>query len=169
MFIDHNASKEEGTKHCGHEFIIDLREFKAIGIEAIDVAKRLQDYGFHAPTMSFPVAGTLMIEPTESENLEELDRFVESMLSIRKEIDAYANGNPLGTVLKNAPHSLEDVISTSQEDWAARGYTREQAAYPLPGLKKSKCWPSVARLDDTYGDMNLICTCPSVEDLAIEE
>ncbi|OBA22555.1 glycine cleavage system protein [Metschnikowia bicuspidata var. bicuspidata NRRL YB-4993] len=168
MFIDATASKEEGTKHCGHEFIIDLREFKAIGIEAIDVAKRLQDYGFHAPTMSFPVSGTLMIEPTESENLEELDRFVEAMLSIRKEIDAHAKGEPLGKVLKNAPHSLEDVISTSQEEWQARGYSREQAAYPLPELKKSKCWPSVARLDDTYGDMNLICTCPSVEDLAEE-
>ncbi|KAM9899533.1 hypothetical protein OXX69_009444, partial [Metschnikowia pulcherrima] len=168
MFVDHSASKEAGVKHCAHEFIIDLREFKAVGIEAIDVAKRLQDYGFHAPTMSFPVAGTLMIEPTESENLEELDRFVESMLAIRKEIDAYARGEALGKVLKNAPHSLEDVVSTSQEEWASRGYTREQAAYPLPHLKSSKCWPSVARLDDTYGDMNLICTCPSVEDLAEE-
>ena len=168
MFVDHSALKEAGVKHCAHEFIIDLREFKAVGIEAIDVAKRLQDYGFHAPTMSFPVAGTLMIEPTESENLEELDRFVESMLAIRKEIDAYARGEALGKVLKNAPHSLEDVVLTLQEEWASRGYTREQAAYPLPHLKSSKCWPSVARLDDTYGDMNLICTCPSVEDLAEE-
>lgn len=168
MYVDHSASKEEGIKHCAHEFIIDLREFKQYGIEAIDVAKRLQDYGFHAPTMSFPVAGTLMIEPTESENLEELDRFVESMLSIRGEIDAYAKGEATGSVLKNAPHSLEDIVSTPQEEWQARGYTREQAAYPLPHLKTSKCWPTVARLDDTYGDMNLICTCPSVEDLAEE-
>lgn len=168
MFVDHSATKDEGIKHCAHEFIIDLREFKSIGVEAIDVAKRLQDYGFHAPTMSFPVAGTLMIEPTESENLGELDRFVDAMLAIRAEIDAYARGEPLGTVLKNAPHSLEDIVSTPQADWDARGYTREQAAYPLPYLKTSKCWPTVARVDDTYGDMNLMCTCPSVEELAEE-
>ncbi|SGZ58785.1 CIC11C00000001135 [Sungouiella intermedia] len=166
MFVDHSASAKEGIKHCAHEFIIDLREFKNIGIENIDVAKRLQDYGFHGPTMSFPVGGTLMIEPTESENLYELDRFVQAMLSIRAEIDAYAKGEPLGLVLKNAPHSLADIVSTSQEEWDARGYTREQAAYPLPYLKTAKCWPTVARLDDTYGDLNLICTCPSVEDLA---
>lgn len=166
MFVDHSALAKEGIKHCAHEFIIDLRDFKSVGIEAIDVAKRLQDYGFHAPTMSFPVAGTLMIEPTESENLEELDRFVEAMLAIRGEINAYANGEAAGNVLKNAPHSLADVVSSSQEDWDARGYTREQAAYPLPYLKTSKCWPTVARVDDTYGDMNLLCTCPSVEELA---
>lgn len=167
MFIDHSGSGS-GIKHCAHEFIIDLREFKAIGIEAIDVAKRLQDYGFHAPTMSFPVAGTLMIEPTESENLAELDRFVDSMLAIRKEIDAYAQGNKSGLVLKNAPHPLNDIISTSQEEWAERGYTREQAAFPIPHLKTSKCWPTVGRLDDSYGDINLMCTCPSVEEVAGE-
>jgi glycine dehydrogenase len=166
LFID---GKTEGLKHCAHEFILDLREFKSVGIEAIDVAKRLQDYGFHAPTMSFPVAGTLMIEPTESENLEELDRFVDALLSIRKEIDAYAKGEPLGQVLKNSPHSLEDIVSTSQAEWDARGYTREQAAYPLPYLKVAKQWPSVARLDDTYGDMHLICTCPSVEDVVSDQ
>ncbi|CAI5756895.1 unnamed protein product [Candida verbasci] len=166
LFINHNASTSEGLKHCAHEFILDLREFKAFGIEAIDIAKRLQDYGFHAPTMSFPVAGTLMIEPTESENLEELDRFVESLISIRKEIDAYNNKKPLGQVLKNAPHSIDDVISS--DDWELRGYTREQAAYPLPFLKLNKQWPTVSRLDDTYGDLNLICTCPSVEELAEE-
>ncbi|ODV80961.1 glycine cleavage system protein [Suhomyces tanzawaensis NRRL Y-17324] len=165
MFVDSHASTNEGLKHCAHEFILDLREFKAVGVEAIDVAKRLQDYGFHAPTMSFPVAGTLMIEPTESENLAELDRFVDALLSIRKEIEAYANNEPLGMVLKNAPHSLEDVVSTPQQDWDARSYTREQAAYPLPYLKTAKCWPTVARLDDTYGDMNLMCTCPSVEEV----
>lgn len=167
MFIDHSGSGA-GIKHCAHEFIIDLREFKAVGIEAIDVAKRLQDYGFHAPTMSFPVAGTLMIEPTESENLAELDRFVDSMLAIRKEIDAYAKGDKSGLVLKNAPHPLNDIISTSQEEWAERGYTREQAAFPLPHLKTSKCWPTVGRLDDSYGDINLMCTCPSVEEVAGE-
>lgn len=169
MFVDHSASTDEGLKHCAHEFILDLREFKAVGVEAIDVAKRLQDYGFHAPTMSFPVAGTLMIEPTESENLEELDRFINSLLSIRKEIEAMANNEPLGQVLKNAPHSLEDIISTSQADWETRGYTREQAAYPLPFLKHAKCWPAVSRVDDTYGDMNLMCTCPSVEEVAADQ
>lgn len=166
LFVDRDASSESGTKHCAHEFILDLREFQKIGIEAIDVAKRLQDYGFHAPTMSFPVAGTLMIEPTESENLGELDRFIDSLISIRKEIEAYQNKEPLGQVLKNAPHSLEDIVSS--EDWDARGYTREQAAYPLPFLKKNKCWPTASRLNDTYGDLNLICTCPSVEEVAAE-
>lgn len=166
MFVDSHKESNEGLKHCAHEFILDLREFKAVGIEAIDVAKRLQDYGFHAPTMSFPVAGTLMIEPTESENLEELDRFVEALLAIRQEIVAYAAEEPLGNVLKNAPHSLEDVVSSPQADWDTRGYTREQAAYPLPYLKYSKCWPTVSRVDDTYGDMNLMCTCPSVEEVA---
>lgn len=168
MFVDHAALAEDGLKHCAHEFIIDLREFKAIGVEAIDVAKRLQDYGFHAPTMSFPVAGTLMIEPTESENLAELDRFVEAMLAIRQEIAAHAAGEPLGRALKNAPHPLVDIVATPQAEWDARGYTREQAAYPLPHLRTSKCWPTVARVDDAHGDMNLICTCPSVEDLAEE-
>ncbi|CAD1808601.1 glycine dehydrogenase [Candida parapsilosis] len=166
LFIDHRASTNAGLKHCAHEFILDLREFQKHGIEAIDVAKRLQDYGFHAPTMSFPVAGTLMIEPTESENLEELDRFIESFISIRREIDAYIKGDPLGNVLKNAPHSQQDIISST--DWDTRGYTREQAAYPLEFLKENKCWPTVSRLDDTYGDLNLICTCPSVEELAEE-
>ncbi|CAN3375591.1 hypothetical protein DIURU_005675 [Diutina rugosa] len=164
LFID---GETDGLRHCAHEFILDLREFKKVGIEAIDVAKRLQDYGFHAPTMSFPVAGTLMIEPTESEDLAELDRFIAAMLSIREEIDAYAKGEPWGQVLKNAPHSLEDVVAS--KDWDTRGYTREQAAYPLGYLKTAKCWPTVARLDDTYGDMNLICTCPSVEELAEKE
>lgn len=166
LFI--NSDSPDGIKHCAHEFILDLREFKAFGVEAIDVAKRLQDYGFHAPTMSFPVAGTLMIEPTESENLEELDRFVKSLLQIRKEIAAYEKGEPLGLALKNAPHSLQDIVSTPQLAWDERGYTREQAAYPLPFLKEAKCWPTVARIDDTYGDMNLMCTCPSVEEVAGE-
>lgn len=166
LFVDPEATSNEGLKHCAHEFILDLREFKKQGIEAIDIAKRLQDYGFHAPTMSFPVSGTLMIEPTESENLAELDRFIDSFISIRKEIDAYIAGDSKGQVLKNAPHSLQDIISS--QDWETRGYTREEAAYPLEFLKENKCWPTVSRLDDTYGDMNLICTCPSVEELAEE-
>lgn len=169
MFVDAAASADQGLKHCAHEFILDLREFKLCGVEAIDVAKRLQDYGFHAPTMSFPIAGTLMIEPTESENLAELDRFVDALLLIRTEIDAFKKGSLLGGVLKNAPHSLQDIISTPQSEWDARGYTREQAAYPLPYLKTAKCWPTVARVDDTYGDINLMCTCPSVEEVVEQQ
>ncbi|SCU81080.1 LAME_0B05578g1_1 [Lachancea meyersii CBS 8951] len=163
MFVNEMSS----TKHCGHEFIIDLRKYKAQGVEAIDVAKRLQDYGFHAPTLAFPVPGTLMVEPTESENLEELDRFVDAMIAIKGEIDLQVAGDPKGSVLKNAPHSLEDIISSS--DWDARGYTREQAAYPLPYLRDNKFWPPVARLDDTYGDLNLMCTCPSVEETVAKQ
>lgn len=154
----------DGIERCGHEFILDLRKYKDQGIEAIDVAKRLQDYGFHAPTLAFPIPSTLMIEPTESENLEELDRFVDSLISIKGEIDAFLKGEPLGQVLKNAPHSLSDIVSSN--DWESRGYTREQAAYPLEHLKTNKFWPTVARLDDTYGDLNLLCTCPSVEEVA---
>ena len=166
LFIDSRNPTETGSKHCAHEFTIDMREFKQVGIEAIDIAKRLQDYGFHAPTMSFPVAGTLMVEPTESEDLGELNRFIDSLISIRKEIDAYSKGEAVGSALKNAPHPLLDVISTPQEEWNARGYTREEACFPLPFLKHKKCWPSVARLEDTYGDMHLMCSCPSVEDIS---
>lgn len=162
LFINDNGS----NKHCAHEFIIDLRDFKDKGIEAIDIAKRLQDYGFHAPTLAFPVPGTLMVEPTESENLEELDRFVDALITIRGEIDAFMAGEAKGLLLKNAPHSLEDLISSN--DWESRGYSREQAAYPLGYLKYNKFWPPVARLDDAYGDMNLMCTCPSVEEVANE-
>jgi glycine dehydrogenase len=157
---------QDGIKFGGHEFILDLRKYKAKGLEAIDVAKRLQDYGFHAPTLAFPIPGTLMIEPTESENLQELDRFVDSLISIKGEIDALLSGDSRGQVLKNAPHSSADVISST--DWDTRGYTREEAVFPLPFLKKNKFWPTVARLDDTYGDLNLICTCPSVEEVANE-
>ncbi len=132
---------------CAHEFILDVRKFKeAAGIEAIDVAKRLQDYGFHAPTMSWPVANTLMIEPTESESKEELDRFCDALIAIRKEIEAVETGEQPreGNVLKMAPHSQKDLILT---DWK-RPYSREKAAYPLPWLKEKKFWPSVTRLDD---------------------
>ncbi|VEU20299.1 DEKNAAC101112 [Brettanomyces naardenensis] len=148
-------------KYCGHEFILDLRPFKKYHIEAIDVAKRLQDYGFHAPTMAFPIPDTLMVEPTESENLDELNRFVDSLLSIREEIRAVEEGKSEGLVLKNSPHPIEDLL---QDDtvWSKRGYTREQAAYPLPYLKNFKTWPTVSRVDDVYGDTHLLCTCPPV-------
>lgn len=164
MFLGDVVEGEDVIKHCAHEFIIDIRPFKSVGIEAIDVAKRLQDYGFHAPTMSFPIPGTLMIEPTESENKDELDRFVQAMLSIREEIRAVELGQNKGEILHNAPHPLRDLLETSEEEWSKRGYTREQAGFPLNYLKNFKTWPTVGRVDDTYGDMNLICTCGTVDD-----
>jgi len=147
--------------HVAHECIVDLRPFKeSCGISEEDVAKRLIDYGFHSPTMSFPVPGTLMIEPTESESLAEIDRFCEAMLSIREEIRAVDQGesdaedNPL----KNAPHPVEDLAG----DWA-HGYSREQAAYPARGLRMNKFWAPVSRIDNVYGDRNLVCTFPLPE------
>lgn len=143
---------------CAHEFILDIRKFKeSAGIEAIDVAKRLQDYGFHAPTMSWPVANTLMIEPTESESKAELDRFCDAFISIRQEIKEVEEGRQPreGNVLKMAPHTVKDLIAGAGE-WD-RPYDRVTAAYPLPWLKEKKFWPSVGRLDDAYGDMNLFC------------
>ncbi|CRG88682.1 glycine dehydrogenase [Talaromyces islandicus] len=148
---------------CAHEFILDARHFKeTCGIEAIDIAKRLQDYGFHAPTMSWPVSNTLMIEPTESENKAELDRFCDALISIRQEIAAVESGEQPreGNVLKNAPHTQRDLLAT---EWN-RPYTREKAAYPLPWLEEKKFWPSVTRVDDAFGDQNLFCTCGPVED-----
>lgn len=146
---------------CGHEFIVDLRPFKPLGIEAIDIAKRLQDYSFHAPTMSWPVAGTLMVEPTESESLVELDRFCDAMIAIREEIKAIEDGQVAykDSVLAHAPHNQQDLL---RADWN-RVYTREQAAYPVASLRERKFWPAVTRVDDTYGDMNLFCTCDPVE------
>ncbi len=143
-----------------HELIFDLRAFKAAGIEEMDVAKRLMDYGFHAPTVSFPVAGTLMVEPTESEDKGELDRFCDAMIQIRAEIEAVANGRADRTdnVLKNAPHTAEAVSAT---DWR-HPYTREEAAYPLPFVRTSKFWPPIGRIDNPYGDRNLFCSCPPV-------
>ena len=141
---------------CAHEFILDVRGFKATaGIEAIDVAKRLQDYGFHAPTMSWPVANTLMIEPTESESKVELDRFCDALIEIRKEIKEVEDGvQPREkNVLRMAPHTMKDLITG---EWD-RSYGREKAAYPLNYLREKKFWPSVTRLDDAYGDMNLFC------------
>ncbi len=143
---------------AAHEMIIDCRPFKKNGIEVTDIAKRLMDYGFHAPTVSFPVAGTVMIEPTESENLAELDIFCEAMISIRAEIDESSADQP-DNVLKNAPHTLEMITS---DDWKFP-YSRQKASFPLPHIKENKFWPSVRRVDDAYGDRNLICTCAPIE------
>ena len=147
---------------CAHEFIVDLRPFKAsVGIEAEDVAKRLMDYGFHAPTMSFPVAGTLMIEPTESEDKAELDRFCDAMLAIRKEIEAVENGtaDAKNNVLKHAPHTQFTITA---DEWT-RPYSRQTAAFPLHWVKANKFWPTVSRVNNTAGDRNLVCTCEPIE------
>ena len=145
-----------------HELIFDLRGFKAAGIEEMDVAKRLIDYGFHAPTVSFPVAGTLMVEPTESEDKGELDRFCEAMISIRREIEAVVQGraDAQDNLLKHSPHTAAAVASTS---WT-HPYSREQAAFPLAFVAANKFWPSVGRIDNPYGDRNLFCSCPPVQD-----
>lgn len=147
---------------CAHEFILDLRPFKtSIGIEAEDVAKRLMDYGFHSPTLSFPVAGTLMIEPTESENKAELDRFCDALIQIRKELQEIEDGkaDKLDNVLKNAPHTQTEII---QESWA-HTYSREKAAFPLEFVKEAKFWPSVSRINAAFGDRNLVCSCLPIE------
>lgn len=145
-----------------HEFIIDLRPIKAAtGIDAVDVAKRLMDYGFHAPTVAFPVPGTLMIEPTESEPKSELDRFTEAMIAIREEIDGIEKGiypkddNPV----INAPHTIDEVTADNWE----HPYSRETAVFPVSYLRDSKFWPHVGKIDNTYGDRNLVCTCPPIE------
>lgn len=143
---------------AAHEMILECRPFKQKGIEVTDIAKRLMDYGFHAPTVSFPVAGTLMIEPTESENLEELDRFCDAMISIRKEIEAAQIDEP-NNVLKNAPHTLA-MLTAEKWDFP---YTREKAAFPLEYIAENKFWPTVRRADDAYGDRNLVCSCAPIE------
>jgi glycine dehydrogenase len=147
-----------------HELIFDLRAFKAAGIEESDVAKRLMDYGFHAPTVSFPVAGTIMVEPTESEGKAELDRFCDALIQIRAEIEAVVSGKAdrRDNVLKNAPHTSEAV---SASEWT-HAYSREEAAFPLPFVRANKFWPSVGRIDNPYGDRNLFCSCPPVETFA---
>jgi len=144
---------------AAHEMIIDCRDFKNNGIEVVDIAKRLMDYGFHAPTVSFPVGGTMMIEPTESESIAELDRFCDAMISIRREITEATiadDNNPL----KNAPHTQEMLTS---DEWTLP-YTRKQAAFPLAYIADNKFWPTVRRVDDAYGDRNLICSCSTIED-----
>ncbi len=154
--------------HCAHEFILDCRAFKTtVGIEVEDIAKRLMDYGFHAPTVSFPVAGTLMIEPTESESKHELDRFCDAMIAIRAEIAEVENGtaDKLDNVLKHAPHTASIITADA---WT-RSYSRQKAAYPLPYLKTTKFWPSVSRIDSAYGDRNLFCSCIPTEEFAEAE
>jgi len=149
--------------HVGHEMIIDLRRFrKEAGVEVEDIAKRLMDYGFHAPTVSWPVPGTMMIEPTESESREELDRFCEAMIHIYKEMQEIAAGKAgkEDNVLKNAPHTAEEVTSDNWE----HAYSREQAAFPADYIRFNKFWPAVARVDNTYGDRNLVCACPPMEE-----
>jgi glycine dehydrogenase len=161
LYTNHNGQ-------CAHEFIVDLRPFKkSADVEAEDVAKRLIDYGFHAPTMSFPVPGTIMIEPTESEDKAELDRFCDALLGIREEIRAIEEGraDKKDNALKNAPHTQAVVISS---EWN-KSYSREQAAFPLSYVRENKFWPSVARVNNTHGDRNLICTCEPVSSYAEQE
>lgn len=150
---------------CAHEMIVDCRHFKhTIGIEVVDIAKRLMDYGFHAPTVSFPVAGTLMIEPTESETKAELDRFCDALISIRAEIAEIENGeaDKVNNVLKNAPHTASVALSDTWD----RPYSRTKAVFPLEWVRANKFWPSVSRIDDAYGDRNLICSCNPIEEYA---
>ncbi|WBW73478.1 glycine cleavage complex subunit P [Schizosaccharomyces osmophilus] len=150
------------NNRCAHEFILDAREFKASsGIEATDIAKRLQDYSFHAPTLSWPITNTLMVEPTESESMYEMDRFCDALISIRQEIREIEEGKqPKGNnLLTNAPHPQRDLVT---EEWN-RPYSRERAVYPLPILLERKFWPTVARIDDAYGDKNLFCTCAPMQ------
>jgi glycine dehydrogenase len=143
---------------AAHEMILDCRAFKQNGIEVTDIAKRLMDYGFHAPTVSFPVAGTMMVEPTESEDVAELDRFCDAMISIRKEIENASADEP-NNVLKNAPHTL--MMATSNE-WIYP-YSRETAVFPLEYVSENKFWPTVRRVNETYGDRNLVCSCAPIE------
>jgi glycine dehydrogenase len=152
---------------CAHEFILDCRNFKhTVGVEVEDIAKRLMDYGFHAPTVSFPVPGTMMIEPTESESLEELDRFCEAMISIRKEIKEIEDGkaDKVNNVLKNAPHTAKVALSDTWD----RPYSREKAVYPLHFVRAMKFWPTVGRIDNAYGDRNLVCSCMPMEEYSDE-
>jgi glycine dehydrogenase len=150
--------------HVAHEMILDCRSFKSFGVEVEDIAKRLMDYGFHAPTVSFPVAGTLMVEPTESEPLVELDRFCDAMILIRQEIANVENGtsDKQDNVLKMAPHT---AVELTADEWT-HAYSRSEAAYPMPGLRENKFWTTVARVDNAYGDRNLVCTCPPIESFA---
>ena len=158
---DYSILYSNNKNRVAHEMILDCRPFKELGVDVTDIAKRLMDYGFHAPTVSFPVAGTMMVEPTESESKNELDRFISAMSSIRQEINTIVEKNldKTNNLLKNAPHSMK-LITSNQWD---KPYTREQAAYPLEFVKNNKFWPSISRVDDAYGDRNLICSCASIE------
>ena len=167
-YLKHRLSKNYSILYTGnngrvaHEMIVDCRMFKNTGIQVSDIAKRLMDYGFHAPTVSFPVAGTLMIEPTESESLQEINRFCEAMESIKQEINDIAEGriDKDDNCLRNAPHTMTSVIN---DEWQ-HSYSRESAVFPLEFVKNNKFWPSVRRVDDAFGDRNLICTCASIDD-----
>jgi glycine dehydrogenase len=145
-----------------HECILDLRPFKDVGVQVEDVAKRLMDYGFHAPTMSFPVVGTLMVEPTESESKAELDRFCDAMIAIRDEIRVIERNevDAAASALRRAPHTAADV---TRDDWD-RPYSRQQAAFPAPWTKAHKYWPTVGRIDNAYGDRHLVCSCDAWPD-----
>ena len=159
---DYSILYTSESGRVAHEMIVDFREYKSGGVEVSDIAKRLMDYGFHAPTVSFPVVGTLMIEPTESESLSELDRFIETMSSIKQEINEVVDGkvDDIDNVLKNAPHTMQSVVNS---DWT-KPYSREKAVFPLDFVKRNKFWPSVRRVDDAFGDRNLQCTCAPVSD-----
>ncbi len=160
---NHYSTLYQGTNgRCAHEMILQCIDFKReAGIEVADIAKRLMDFGFHAPTTSFPVVDTLMVEPTESESKAELDRFCEAMIAIRGEIDEIIAGraDKKNNVIKHAPHTAKTVVSSNWD----RPYSREQAAYPLPWVRENKFWPSVAKIDNVYGDKNLVCACPPIE------
>ena len=161
---DHYKILYKGEKGLvAHECILDVRPFKdSCGIHAEDIAKRLIDYGYHAPTMSWPVSGTLMIEPTESESIDELDRFCNAMMGIREEIRALERGecSKDNNLLKNAPHSVDTLVN----EWRYP-YSREEAYYPNEATKVNKYWPPIGRVDNAYGDRNLVCSCPSIKDM----
>ena len=161
---DHFPILYKGSNgNVAHECIIDIRNIKSeTGITEEDIAKRLIDYGFHAPTMSWPVAGTMMIEPTESENLREINRFCDTLIKIKSEINNIKSGkfDKIDNPIKNAPHTDLEV---SSDEWSHK-YTREEAAYPSKYLKSNKFWPPVARVDNVYGDKNIFCTCPSMDE-----
>ena len=155
-----------GKGGVAHEFIMDVRPFEAAGVAAEDIAKRLMDYGYHAPTMCLPVTGTLMVEPTESESKAELDRFCDAMIAIRSEIQQLELGvaDAEDNMLMNAPHPAHAVLAA---DWS-HPYTREQAAYPAPWTREQKFWPATGRVDNAFGDRNVVCACPPVEAYADE-
>jgi glycine dehydrogenase len=151
------------TGRVAHEMILDCRHFKqTYGVETGDIARRLMDYGFHAPTLSFPVHETLMVEPTESESVQELDRFIEAMIEIKKELDEIKDGkaDKEDNVVKNAPHTVAEVTA---DDWK-HAYSRQKAAYPLAWLASNKFWPAVGKIDSGYGDRHLVCSCAPIEE-----